>query len=267
MRNYLKKIALTGMAMLAAGSYTGGNFISSDLSNKEAKYKEYENSRLEKLLKEHRENLFNQKVEEQSSDEIKVPYYKLSPNSCSKYARLSANKIFDKKYNPGHAWDLKYDNSIVYQFKEEETTNDSTIYENLKNKIVDGTLEPGMMIITKRDMGPKEYRKYKSYGTPGKDEMGNKIEETHVILYLGINDQKQPEFLHQWINQREKITIEDFKARKNLKPTIILDTPYNKAMNEIDSLKVGKAESQFIANYGDNPSKDLARLATKRLSN
>ncbi len=267
MKNYLKKLALTGMASLAIGSYTGGSFVEENLESKETRYEVYEKSRLERILKENREAVFNEKAEKQSSDEIKVPYYKLSPNSCSKYARLSANKIFDKKYNPGHAWDLKYDNSIVYQFKEEETANDSTIYENLKNKIIDGTLEPGMMIITKRDMGPKEYRKYKSYGTPGKDEKGNKIEETHVILYLGINDQKQPEFLHQWINQREKITVEDFKNRKNLKPTIILDTPYNKAINTIDSLEVGKAEKEFIAQYENNQNRDLAKLATKRLSN
>jgi hypothetical protein len=223
MTNYLKKIALAGMLTLAAGSYSGGNFTSKDLDYEKERYESYETSRLEKILKEEKEKLFEHRAEEQSSDEIKVPYYKLAPSSCSKYARLSAKKIFNKKYNPGHAWDLKYDNKIVYQFKEEEITNDSTIYENLKNKIIDGTLEPGMIIVAKRDMKPKEYKRYKSYGTPGKDEKGNKIEDTHVILYLGINNNKKPEFLHQWINQKEKITIEDFKERKNLKPTLILD--------------------------------------------
>lgn len=227
--------------MLAGGIYTGGSLNTNNSEYSKARYEEYEKSKLEKMLMEHRENLFYQKAEEQSSDEIKAPYYKIAPNSCSKYARLSANKLFNKKYNPGHAWDLKYDNKIVYQFKEEEIANDSTIYENLKNKIIEGTLEPGMMVVAKRDMGPKEYKRYKSYGTPGKDERGNKIEDTHVILYLGINDQKQPEFLHQWINQKEKITIEDFKNRKNLKPTIILDTPENTAMNDSESLKIRKA--------------------------
>jgi hypothetical protein len=225
MKNYLKKLALAGILTIAGGAYTGGSFTNDKSGYEKLKYETYEASRLEKLLKDYREDMFEEKAEEQSSDEIKVPYYKLASSSCSKYARLSAKKIFHKTYNPDHAWDLKYDNKTVYEFKENEIQNDSIISESIKNLILYDILKPGMMIVSKRDMKPKEHRRYKTYSSPGKDKKGNNIENTHVLLYLGINDNKEPEFLHQWINKREKITIEDFKDRKNLKPTLILDTP------------------------------------------
>jgi hypothetical protein len=225
MTNYLKKLALVGMLTIAGGAYTGGNFTNRDLNSEKERYESYETPRLEKLLKDYREDMFEEKAEEQSSDEIKLPYYKLASNSCSKYARLSAKKIFHKTYNPDHAWDLKYDNKTIYEFKENEIQNDSIISESIKNLILYDILKPGMMIVSKRDMKPDEYKKYKSGKIPGLDKKKNKIEDTHVILYLGINDNKEPEFFHQWENQREKITIEDFKDRKNLKPTLIIDTP------------------------------------------
>ncbi len=268
MSNYLKKLGLTGMVTLAGSMYTGGSLNNNQEYHTQI-YNEFESSRLEKILEEKREKLFDQRIEEQSSDEIKTPNYKLAPNSCSKYARLAANKIFHKKYNPGHAWDLKYDNTIIHEFKENEISNDSTIYQNLKDLIIDGTLRPGMMVVAKRDMKPKEYKRYKSYGTPGKDERGNKIEDTHVILYLGINDKEQPEFLHQWINQKEKITIDDFKERKNLKPTYILDEPGNHLVqSEIkkdNPMKIGKAESQYQNSYENTLTQNWAKLATKNL--
>lgn len=222
----LKKALLIGGLILAGGAYSGNNLGNENKDNLKYINERYENfkaSKLEELLRKEREAAFNQKAEEQSSDEIITPYYKLSPNSCSKYARLSAKKLFDKKYNPGHAWDLKYDNKIVYEFKDNETANDSTTNESLKNLIIGGTLKPGMIIVAKRDMKPGEHKKYKSYRGPGKDEKGNKIEDTHVILYLGINDKGEEEFSDQWINQMGKITVNKFKDRKNLKPTLILD--------------------------------------------
>jgi hypothetical protein len=227
MKNYIKKLTLMGMLTVAGGVYTGGS-PNTNINNSnydKTRYESYEASRLEELVRKEREDTYERKAEEQSSDKIKTPYYKLEPNSCSKYARLSAKKIFNKKYNPGHAWDLKYDNKTIYEFKDDEITNDSTIYESLKNLIINETLKPGMMITAKRDMRPGEYKRYKSYRALGKDKKGNKIEDTHVILYLGINNEKKPEFLHYWDNKREKITIEKFKKRKNLKPTSILDEP------------------------------------------
>jgi hypothetical protein len=70
-----------------------------------------------------------------------------------------------------------------------------------------------------------EYKNYRTYRTPGKDKKGNKIEDTHAILYLGINDNGQFEFLDQWVNKIEKMTIDDFKDKKNLKPRLIIDEP------------------------------------------
>lgn len=225
MKNYLKKIAVAGIITIATGVYTGGSFVNENTDNIKEKYEKYEASRLEIILKDKREEIFKDKIKNQSSDEIILPSYKLPPEYCSKYARLSAKKIFNKKYIPGHAWDLKYDNKIVYQFKEEETINDSTTYENLKNLIIDGILKPGMMVVVKRQMKPNEYLAYKSYNRAGRDKKGNKIEDTHVLLYLGLNDNGEEEFAHYWYNKKEKIIPDKFKERKNLKPTLILDEP------------------------------------------
>ncbi len=225
MGNILKKMALTGMITLASGIYTGGNFLKKDLSYENQAYEFYEKSRLEEILKKEQEIIFEEKKQEQNTNGIKIPYYKIDPNSCSKYARLSAKKIFGKEYNPANAWDLKYDNKILYNFHPEEIINDSIIYESLRKKVIDGTLKPGMILVTSRDMKPNEYKNYRTYRFPGKDKEGNKIEETHAILYLGINKEGEFEFLNQWVNKIEKMTINDFKHKKNLKPRIILDEP------------------------------------------
>lgn len=225
MGNNLRKIALAGMLSLATGMYTGGSFLGHNLNYERQAYEAYEKSRLEELVKKEKEIMFEQLKQEQSSDEIKIPHYKLSPNSCSKYARLSAKRLFKKEYHPANAWDLKYDNEVVYSFNPGEIINDSTIYESLKNKVIDGTLKPGMILVTSRDMRPGEYKNYRTYRSPGKDKEGNKIEDTHAILYLGINDNGQFEFLNQWVNKIEKMTIEDFKDKKNLKPRLIIDEP------------------------------------------
>lgn len=277
MSNYIKKLGLTGMAILAGGIYTGGNLNQVNLESYNKKYEVYEKSRLEEMVKEQREKIFNLRAEEQSSDEIKTPKYsieKVPDNYCSRYANRSAKKIFKKEYEEDDAWDLKYKNSIIDKFKDDEIISDSTIYESIKNKIIDGTLKPGMMVVTKRDLGPKEYLKYtsypkKGYKYAGKDEKGNKIEDTHVILYIGINKNKEPEFIHKWVDKTERITIDDFKERKNLKPTYILDEPGKielKAEIEKDNpLNISKAEAQHKAGFEDTKSKYWADLATKNL--
>jgi hypothetical protein len=195
----------------------------------------------EEARKEMRENVFRHRASMQNAKGIKIPYYRLKPGSCAKYLRLSAKDLFNKEYAAGHAWDLKYDNRIIYEFKENEVSNDSTTYETLKNLIIDWKLEPGMGILAKRDMKPGEYKKYyTNKKKPGKDKMGNKIEESHVIEYLGLIDISElkdateeekrlgglePIFLHHWKTSREFIRIKDFKDKKNLKLTKIIDEP------------------------------------------
>lgn len=278
MTNYLKKLGLTGMTILAGGIYTGGSLNTQNASYNQAKYESYEKSKLERILEEKREKIFEQKVEEQSSDGIKTPKYsreKVPDSYCSRYANRSAKKIFKKEYEEDDAWDLKYKNSIIDKFKDDEIISDSTIYESIKDKIIDGTLKPGMMVITKRKMGPKEHLKYTSYPTKGykyagKDEKGNKIEDTHVILYIGINKNKEPEFIHKWVDKTERITIQDFAKRDSLKPTYILDEPGKiemKAEIEKDnSLNIGKAETQYKKSYENNLTQDWAKLATKNIT-
>ncbi len=144
----------------------------------------------------HKQLIWDEIAKKQNADLIKKPYYRLKPSSCSKYARLSAKKLFNKKYVGGHAWDLKYPNHVVYNFEKEN---------EVKEAIMDGELSQGMLITSKWPV-----KNMQNYWTnpkkKGFDIKGNPIESTHVIQYIGIGritDEKildipEPLFLHQW---------------------------------------------------------------------
>ena len=70
------------------------------------------------------EDLLKRKIQEQSSDEIKTPHYRLTADECSKYARLATRKLFNKKYNSDHAWELRYKNKIVQLISENTKIED-----------------------------------------------------------------------------------------------------------------------------------------------
>jgi hypothetical protein len=196
--NYLKKIAL------AAGLAVAGSFYHTNLSkdyNPETKLQR----NLERMIE--RDQTFNKRIQEQSSDEISAPQYRLDPEHCSQYARLSAKRLFDKEYIGADAWNLRYKNKVAHHLKENE---------DFKELITNNILRPGMMVGVKQPNNRTSYENKK-------DLEGNKAKYTHVILYVGLNDSGEPEFIHQYGRKKEKITEKDFEKRK-LTPKEIITT-------------------------------------------
>ncbi|MCX6750843.1 MAG: hypothetical protein NTZ83_05275, partial [Candidatus Pacearchaeota archaeon] len=144
MINKLKKALIIGGLVLAEGTYTGGNFINENSKNTKEIYESYESSRLEKLVEEYRESVFKQRAEEQSSDKIRVPYFRISSGNCSEYAKKSAHKLFGKEYvwdkkkhDAGAAWNLRYYNPVI---------NEIDSIGEIKELIIEGNLKPGMIL-------------------------------------------------------------------------------------------------------------------------
>ncbi len=151
--------------------------------------------------------IFQIKMQEQSSDEIPTPYFRLKKDRCSQYSRLAAKKLFGKEYNSGHAWNLRYSNKVVHEIQKQES---------IKDLIIRDKLEPGMLIGV--------YQPRSSYKNR-KDEKGQKVKYTHVITYLGLNNQGKPEFVNQLGRRIQRITDEDF-SKKKFTPKEIIDS-YN----------------------------------------
>jgi len=153
------------------------------------------------ILKKDRK--FQKKIQEQSSDEISTPYYRLKSNRCSQYALLSARKLFEKEYNWEDAWNLRYSNKVIHKFQKEDS---------MKDLIIDGKLDQGMLIGIDQ---PKSV--YKNH----KDKKGQTVKYTHAILYLGLRDDGRPEFVNQLGRRIERITDKDF-AKKEFTPKEII---------------------------------------------
>lgn len=90
-------------------------------------------------------------------------------NYCMMYARLAAEKLFGKKFNPGDAWDAAHRNRSVWRG---ETTHANDIHAIVKPGQIIGMYNPGS--------------KYNSRGR----------EYTHTALYIGFSEGKH------WIMQR-----------------------------------------------------------------
>ncbi len=132
---------------------------------------------------------------------LNVPRYgalKLGIFNCSKYTRFAAKELFNKKYNPCHAWNRRYNSDEVVEVK------DSDIY----SKILQA--EPGSIIGIN-----VPFSNYQN----GLDEKHQQRELTHVILYLGINKDGEPLFSEQSKAKCNILGIEDlenkgYKARE-----------------------------------------------------
>lgn len=159
----------------------------------------------------HKQLIWDKLAEEQNADVIKMPYIRTPKSYCARYAIKSAEKLFNKNYNLGNAWDLKYSNPIVYDFDKEE---------DVKDAIIKGKLTPGMLVTSKWPV--KNIRKY---GKKGFDIANNPIDATHVIEYIGIGrrtsegflDLPEPLFSHQWGDKKEVLTQKQFQNNYGLK--------------------------------------------------
>jgi hypothetical protein len=192
--NYAAKILLATTLAVAGSFYHTNDSREHNPENNLTKS-------LERIIE--RDHIFEQRGIENNSEGVRAPRYRIEANHCSQYAALSARKLFDKKYNRHEAWNLRYKNKIVHEIKENET---------IKDLIIDGKLKPGMILGI-------EYPE--SSHVNDKDLMGDTVKYTHVAVYMGINN-KEPEFIHQFGENIEKITEEDFE-KKNLIPKEILD--------------------------------------------
>jgi len=148
----------------------------------------------------HRQLKWDRIAREQNADGLRVPYVWAPSNYCARYAVNTANKLFNKNYNSANAWDLKYENPVVYNFDKEK---------EVKDAIIDGNLTQGMLVTSKWPV-----KNIKTYGKRGFDKKGNPIDATHVVEYIGIGrktdkeilDLPEPIFLHQWGSRKEKKT-------------------------------------------------------------
>ncbi len=197
-KNYIKK-GLATLLIAGTGSLYQANI--SKENNPEMKI----NKKHEKIIE--KDKLFNQKIEQQSSDEIQAPQYNTPRDYCSRYARFAAKDLFEKEYAWDHAWNLRYKDKIVHEIQENDT---------FKDLITKNILNPGMIVGIKQP-------DYRTSHENTRDLKGEKAKYTHVILYAGLNDNGQPEFLHQYGWKKEKITQEDFKKYK-FTPIEILTT-------------------------------------------
>jgi hypothetical protein len=196
--NYLKKAALATMITLAGSEY-----------NKINPHELPPNNHLERMLE--REKIFNQKIKEQSSDEIKAPKYKTEGSECSRYVRKSAEDLFGKTYFWRDAWNLRYPSKIVHTFNE---TEGEKLEKELKDLIIDGILTPGAVIGIKQ---PDNQTTHENET----DEEKKKAKYTHVAVYAGLDSSGRPEFLHEYGFDQKKISLDFFKE-KNFTPIEIL---------------------------------------------
>ncbi len=138
-------------------------------------------------------------LEQTVQNEIpKTPKFNLRPYRCANYATQAAEKLYRKHYTPANAWNLRDNNNILFPINS---------YEELETLAKDKIIQPGMIIGT---YNPSSSRNKK-----------NRL-YTHVVLYIGINKQGEPEFVHQWGSKIKQWTLSELKAKK-LKPIEVID--------------------------------------------
>jgi len=152
----------------------------------------------------HRQFLWDKAVREQNADGIGIPYISVPKSYCARYAVNLAKELFNKNYNGGPAWDLKYYNPVIYNFEKQEDT---------KNLIIEGKLQQGMLVSSKWPV--KDINEYwTDENKKGLDKEGHPIKFTHVVEYIGIGrktnegvlDLPEPLFSHEWGWTKEVLT-------------------------------------------------------------
>jgi len=143
---------------------------------------------------------------ERLKKEKKLFAYNLEKNLCATYALLAASDLYGKKFRWNDAWDMRYSNSVIAKIK-----NPKDLAE-LADK---GTLKEGMIIGT---FNPR------SRYLGEKDKRGRPVKYTHLMLYIGKNNNGDLEFAHQFGPKIKKITLNQLHQKK-LIPKEIIDSP------------------------------------------
>ena len=149
-------------------------------------------------------------VEAGQTNSISIPVYSLDDvpgGHCSQYARLCAEKVFDKEYTKNSAWNRRYADKVVVPFGEIRTV------EDLEGLAKNGKLKPGNLVGV--------------YNAQSKhlgdiDKNGKNIKYTHNVIYLGKSSNDKMLFAQQYGKSTEIIDSDAMKLR-NLKPREILD--------------------------------------------
>ena len=128
-----------------------------------------------------------------------LPHYKTSGKNCSGYVRKAGKKLFGKTFSWTDAWNRRYMEDVVYEFKPE---NKLAQLDSLKENNI---LEPGMILGT--------YFKSSRYNKK-RDWHGKKAKYTHVLLYVGKDSTQNHYFMHEWGKKQELISFEGLKELK-----------------------------------------------------
>ena len=214
-RDFLK---IGGKAVLVATSESAGFSLLKYFSSLFLKKQEIEESilaekQIQKIrkskykinsLEKHRIELENIK---KSQDALpgEIPKFYNSRELCARYSLKVSEELFGKKFVPHDTWNLRYFNSVVGKIE-----NPREMLDFVKK----GILQPGMIIGTKHKTS--NYRN-------NFDILGKKVKYTHSMTYLGLNNNLEPVFAHQWGNDSKRMTLEEVLSKK-LTPVEILDS-------------------------------------------
>ena len=141
---------------------------------------------------------------------LRVPVYSLTdvkPLECSRYARLAAEEMFDKKFSATAAWNRRYQDRIA--ISSDEINNDHFLGELVSQ----GKLKPGMILGVHN---PESH-----YGKE-LDQTGNRVKYTHNLVYLGVGKEGTPLFANQFV-EKTSIVDEYWLMDHELTPVEFLD--------------------------------------------
>lgn len=140
--------------------------------------------------------------------DIEPPDYKLEKSSCAGYLRRSGRDLFGKNYSWGDAWKLRGRNKFISEVKD---TSD------VKRLIINEEMLPGMAIGF--------YNPHSEHNNKV-DDQGKKTNYTHVALYVGVDKNLNPEFIHHEGNFKRKSTLKEL-TQSGFKPVFIFDDQEN----------------------------------------
>ena len=143
-----------------------------------------------KPAQEHGEDIQKPFSLEQLTEPISIEGFN-EPGWCAGYATRAAKELFGLEYHRDHAWNLRYDNAVV---------------QSSENGGIDfDSIAPGSIIGVNY---PRS--RHNTQGNKNKDKNGNPRAYTHVVLYLGQNQENgNHRILH---NFEEGPVIEDLES-------------------------------------------------------
>lgn len=144
-------------------------------------------------------SLFEYVDRDGQSKYIVTPDIDLKKYRCSKYARLSAEKMFGYKYTPANAWDLKYVNGVIIPEKHLRNgkRGDIITFFNLLSK-------------------------YNTIDDKNFDIKGNVRNCTHAGLLYDFNENDEPVIIHQYISLLEVRLLHEMEDEYKFRPIEII---------------------------------------------